>query len=239
MRKPHEIRVDAERKAVRAAAKSAHRCAGCETDISHLRVDAVRCPECQRKRRNEQAVALDRAKNLRLCRDCDEPFTPKQGRRTCDGCAHTRQLLQSRRRSDALNEAKSGPLAGFPCHGCGEPFDRPSRRIRHCAACALRRRQIHATLRYSRRRAREPDTRTVEHRIFRRDVFERDAYTCHICHRPTTKRWRRGEPLSPVLDHVIPLSSPLSPGHVVENVATAHATCNARKHNVVRLGRVL
>ena len=38
----------------------------------------------------------------------------------------------------------------------------------------------------------------------------------------------------PVLDHLIPLAHRDSPGHVRENVACAHAYCNASKRDRVR-----
>ncbi|MBF6411054.1 HNH endonuclease [Nocardia farcinica] len=63
-------------------------------------------------------------------------------------------------------------------------------------------------------------------KISRAEIFERDDYTCHICCQPIDG--------SPVLDHLIPLALPDSPGHVRANVAAAHAFCNSSKCARVR-----
>ncbi|MGV9540912.1 HNH endonuclease [Nocardia beijingensis] len=63
-------------------------------------------------------------------------------------------------------------------------------------------------------------------KISRAEIFERDNYTCHICHGVIEDK--------PVLDHLIPLALPDSPGHVWENVAAAHGFCNSSKCARVR-----
>ena len=63
-------------------------------------------------------------------------------------------------------------------------------------------------------------------KISRAEVFERDNYTCHICQRLIED--------GPVIDHLIPLALPDSPGHVWANVAAAHAFCNSSKCARVR-----
>lgn len=64
-------------------------------------------------------------------------------------------------------------------------------------------------------------------RISRHKVFKRDNYTCHLCMKPVVDG-------RPVIDHIIPLAVDGSPGHVWENVATAHAKCNFSKNARVR-----
>lgn len=54
--------------------------------------------------------------------------------------------------------------------------------------------------------------------IRRRDVFVRDKYICHLCHKKTRK---------PTIDHIVPMSR--GGGHVWNNVACACLACNCRK----------
>lgn len=58
-------------------------------------------------------------------------------------------------------------------------------------------------------------------------VFERDDFTCHICRLPIDMSIPAPDPLSPSIDHVIPLAR--GGKHELANVAAAHFGCNARK----------
>nr|WP_272924117.1 MULTISPECIES: HNH endonuclease [unclassified Streptomyces] len=49
---------------------------------------------------------------------------------------------------------------------------------------------------------------------------------CHLCVMPIIGK--------PTIDHIIPIATPGSPGHVWENVAAAHSTCNSSKRNRVQ-----
>jgi 5-methylcytosine-specific restriction endonuclease McrA len=63
-------------------------------------------------------------------------------------------------------------------------------------------------------------------RISRAEIFERDGMLCHLCYLPITGK--------PTIDHIIPIATPGSPGHVWENLAAAHSTCNSGKRDRVR-----
>ncbi|WP_367572172.1 HNH endonuclease [Streptomyces globisporus] len=63
-------------------------------------------------------------------------------------------------------------------------------------------------------------------RISRAEIFERDGMLCHLCWLPITGK--------PTIDHIIPIATPRSPGHVWENVAAAHSNCNSAKRDRVR-----
>lgn len=75
--------------------------------------------------------------------------------------------------------------------------------------------------------------------VIAREVFERDGWMCHLCGEPIpvplrgTPRILGGthDPLSPVIDHVIPLSK--GGPHTMENCRAAHWTCNASKFNTL------
>lgn len=70
-------------------------------------------------------------------------------------------------------------------------------------------------------------------------LHERDGWTCHICGQATGGIPGEVGPLAPTVDHLIPLSVVGSPGHVWENVATAHMRCNrAKRHHRSDLLRI-
>ena len=61
-----------------------------------------------------------------------------------------------------------------------------------------------------------------------RTVFERDGWRCHMCGRKTREEWRgKHKPLSPELDHIVPLSR--GGEHTYRNTACACRRCNMRK----------
>lgn len=63
------------------------------------------------------------------------------------------------------------------------------------------------------------------------DVYERDEWVCGICSTPVDRALAYPDPMSPSLDHVLPLS--LGGHHTMENVTLAHLLCNVRKGNRV------
>lgn len=75
--------------------------------------------------------------------------------------------------------------------------------------------------------------------VIAREVFERDGWMCHLCGDPIPEPLRgtprilggTHDPLSPVIDHVIPLSK--GGPHTMENCRAAHWTCNASKFNTL------
>lgn len=59
------------------------------------------------------------------------------------------------------------------------------------------------------------------------DVYERDEWTCGLCSEPVDRNMAWPDPMSPSLDHVLPLSK--GGHHVMANVQLAHLSCNVRK----------
>ena len=60
-------------------------------------------------------------------------------------------------------------------------------------------------------------------------LYERDNWTCGICHEPTSPTYTATDPWSPTLDHIEPRSHVLIPDHSDAGVRTAHALCNAMR----------
>lgn len=60
-----------------------------------------------------------------------------------------------------------------------------------------------------------------------KEIFERDNWVCGICGKSVDKYLEYPDPLSPSLDHIIPLSKGGS--HTKNNVQLAHLCCNLQK----------
>jgi 5-methylcytosine-specific restriction endonuclease McrA len=68
-------------------------------------------------------------------------------------------------------------------------------------------------------------------RIDRLAVWERDRGHCWICERRIDAELTFPHPLSPSIDHVIPLNR--GGGHVMSNVAMSHLRCNISKQDKI------
>lgn len=67
-----------------------------------------------------------------------------------------------------------------------------------------------------------------EHEKIDRDlVFERDAFECKLCNEPLDMAAKFPHPLSPTLDHIIPLNK--GGHHLYVNLQAAHFRCNTAK----------
>jgi 5-methylcytosine-specific restriction endonuclease McrA len=69
-------------------------------------------------------------------------------------------------------------------------------------------------------------TTTVE-RIEPRQVFDRDGWVCRICGNGVDQKLRHPDPMSPSVDHVVPLCR--GGTHTWDNVACTHLQCNLQK----------
>jgi 5-methylcytosine-specific restriction endonuclease McrA len=63
--------------------------------------------------------------------------------------------------------------------------------------------------------------------VYRRRVYERDGWRCGICHRLVKRDAKAPHPLSPSLDHIVPLAA--GGPHSYANVQCAHFICNSLK----------
>lgn len=82
---------------------------------------------------------------------------------------------------------------------------------------------------YHKRRAQKLGTQVEELRPI--DIYERDIWLCGLCSTPVDPDCAWPDPMSPSLDHILPLS--LGGTHTYENVQLAHLTCNVSKGNRV------
>lgn len=151
------------------------------------------------------------------CSDCGEPVV------RCPG---------SRGRLPRQCIACSTPTAAV-CVDCGTTVDRirpgapgsPARRCREC----MRAYRVDQT------QARRAVTAGVEvEAVASLKVFERDRWTCGICHEPVDPTIRHPDRQSASLDHIVPLG--LGGSHTWSNVRCAHMGCNSSVGQVVRWG---
>jgi hypothetical protein len=80
---------------------------------------------------------------------------------------------------------------------------------------------------YHKRRAQKIGTQVEDLRPI--DIYERDIWLCGLCVTPVDPDCAWPDPMSPSLDHVLPLSK--GGTHTYENVQLAHLTCNVSKGN--------
>ncbi|MFI6594983.1 HNH endonuclease [Nonomuraea sp. NPDC050536] len=82
--------------------------------------------------------------------------------------------------------------------------------------------------RYHRRRALKKQASTGDPVRFS-EIAERDKWTCGLCRKRVAPALAWPDPMSPSLDHVIPLTK--GGLHDPANVQLAHLQCNTRKNN--------
>lgn len=162
------------------------------------------------------------------CSVCGEGFYARKARAACS-------------RSCLLRKARESGRAEHPsitdeCSECGESFTYT--RYNHGrVVCSERCNRLRAkrlnpdawAARRSRQRAIRRG-RMMTHdaeMIIPRVVFIRDRWCCWICASPVLRSKRAPHPLSPTIDHVLPLA--LGGTHRYDNVRCAHFLCNARR----------
>lgn len=75
----------------------------------------------------------------------------------------------------------------------------------------------------------------LRNRVLALHVFERDSWVCHLCEKAIDRQVRKG-PEMPSLDHLIPVSHPDYPGHVIHNLAATHRRCNSLRSDRITEG---
>lgn len=143
-----------------------------------------------------------------VCAACSGPISaPRPGKKYCSADCGNRYYSAPARFAERF---------GRTCERCGAAIGDHERVTKRfcCTSCQVMHNQ---TVRRARRRG-----LPVE-RISRAEIFERDGMTCHICGDQITER--------PTIDHIVPIACDGSPGHVWENVAAAHGSCNSGKRD--------
>lgn len=201
-------------------------CIGCGADFltrafgNHPKA----CPSCSelRRKRLSAKAAIRRADAVRLLKSCDVcwgPIPPGRSKRCSLECA--KEAQRHHRLGWPVNASR---LVVRSC-GCGAAFI--ARRAtgpgqRKCDTCSV----SEADRLRARRAARAAAVRAGE--VVRlADVAERDHFQCQICESDVDMAIAHPHPLSPSLDHIVPLAK--GGAHTMVNSQLAHLRCNMVK----------
>lgn len=150
-------------------------------------------------------------------------------------------LAERQRKAD---ERAAREVAPRVCRQCGETFTpKPKPRLRRtmfyctneCREDAKAVQRHHDRQRFGRKNRERAKHYGVEfeHGVTQRAVFERDKWTCQLCHRKTPKRLKGTNDLSaPELDHIVPMSQ--GGPHTWANVQCLCRKCNGLKAATTR-----
>lgn len=174
------------------------------------------CATCGVKVRRSGSPAAD---GLALC---DKHRREKAARDKEAKCKRERKRAAFQRRMDKISEGvPANPnwiLIQGTCRHCGEVFTRrsgPGGVSPYCSnACN--------------RRHRKPRGYKFKISLERRlAIYDRDNWTCQICHEPIDRKAGHLTNWAPTLDHIEPQSHARVPDHSDANLRTAHRWCNS------------
>jgi hypothetical protein len=167
-----------------------------------------------------QAVKIGCLLEWHQCAECPA-WIGRPDRKVCsDECSRAR----GRRRYYETFVSEAQPCTKR-CEDCGEPHTTATARNGGvCKQCRARRakREVGTS---DRKRARfygvayEPIKRSV--------VYARDRWVCGLCGKRVRKDKKAPHPLSPSLDHIVPMAE--GGDHLYANVQCAHFLCNSLK----------
>lgn len=214
---------DAHSRQVRSSISSERRCAQCGMKLNMLQVGTA-CRFCSMK--CARAARRSLKGTVRQCVVCGAEFEPYQREQSC--CSQRCGSIKAMR----TQKERGIPTRSMICTRCGKTFEVPQYtgavRWVMCPSC---RRECDRD-RCRRRRTLTADLLMDE--IIDHEVFERDRWICQLCGEPVSPECRWPDPLSPSIDHIVPLS--MGGEHSIDNVQLAHLGCNSRKGNRVAFG---
>lgn len=210
-------------------------CSGCNNPVEDASPHRRWHEACYRQHKSavenaRQKAQREASKRPRFCTDCPASIDDRPtGTKYCHDCARMRNYAIT---TAWYARERLASTAGRVCQSC--PADISDRRsnARWCASCTEKRKRDRVSAHRAERRSKGWGFN--RDKVFRMEIYARDRYVCHICGLPTSKEFDSKDPLSPVIDHLIPLGLPESPGHLWENAACAHKHCNSAKGNRVR-----
>ena len=157
--------------------------------------------------------------SVRQCAICNKNYEPKYKEQKC--CS-----------KECAIKSLSNVVANGVCVICGKQFDikRSARQVWCCSMpCAQKRYKIFHTDKHredeSCRRARKRGSRNEK--VDFTYICERDSWKCQICGKKVDKLKKFPEPLSPSMDHIMPIS--LGGSHSKDNIQLVHLRCNLCK----------
>ena len=198
--------------------KATYICADCGGAFElHRQTPVTVCRLCARTR-DAATVQTDAMRVYYLdCHICGVLFTSRLEFGVCsDECR-----LEAKHQYDRAYNAAKRPVAPRVCV-CGVPLAGRRKRCDACNALAHRRRK-----RQDKRRRRAAKLGVPSERYTLDQIAVRDAYRCGLCRRKVRMTLAVPHPLSPTIDHVVPLAD--SGEDTRANVQLAHFQCNSVK----------
>ena len=189
------------------------RCGLCPADAERRR-GLPRCADCR-------PLALQAKR--RVCPKCH--VTHSSTRSWCASCNAEDMRLRYRRSQGIDAEVSAGPS----CDECGSDLVAAANHRtvtmirRYCSSACCNRAKC--------RRRRVARAGLPVERYAAADVFQRDGWVCRLCDEPVDRDARWPEGRCATIDHVLPVS--LGGADVLDNVQTAHFSCNISKGNRV------
>jgi len=156
------------------------------------------------------------------CKRAHKPITEHE-------VVQTRRLLfRASMRVNFSPKKLKTPLVAGPCCVCGELLvaRQRTKHALHCDGCVTEAQRAVRKADQDRRKARQRGAfKTAP--VYRRKVFERDKWRCHICGDRIDKSLRAPDRGSATLDHIVPLA--FGGEHTMHNIKAAHYGCNSSR----------
>jgi 5-methylcytosine-specific restriction endonuclease McrA len=170
-------------------------------------------------------------------RECKEKGKPSANNGVCSVCGEPMQIAKKSASAGKTKHNRCVPEHGPSGYNrgcrCSECKAGAAERMRNYAASYRAKNGIHPTVAF-RRAFREangywPNARGSDwiHPRIRREIYERDGWTCYLCDKPLDLSAGPNGNRAPSLDHVIPRSK--GGTHDPSNLKTACRSCNSRK----------
>lgn len=178
----------------------------------------------QALRAKREATRLRQAANARPCPYCSGPMlSPRTKQCGAPDCKRLFNADRMRDWSRAYRQEHGAWYAGLNYPGQQRAYEKRRRQERE----HWRRLYPERAAEYdARRRALVEQARGTE-TFAPIDVHTRDEWTCKLCLQPIDPGVAWPDPMSPSVDHVIPLSR--GGAHAMHNVQSAHLGCNSSK----------
>jgi 5-methylcytosine-specific restriction endonuclease McrA len=194
---------------------------------------------------------------IQYCARCGQGFIARgrKANKYCPECKYPVQLARTRIENKKREEAhKAIPIPDRQCERCGQTYQSWHSRRKFCIECGpiakIERNNERAQIKRQQQNAEDGvpnatgrDGRamhilrkihgcvpiTMYEHINVRKVYVRDAWICGICGELIDKDARFPLPMSPSVDHIVPLTK--GGAHLYANVQAAHLRCNIAKGN--------
>ena len=189
---------------------------------------------CSRECAFEHRKAKPVEKSRPVCVICGREFDSRQGRKYCSDECRKKVLRDKERKREAIKHGQTDK--SFVCKQCGKlvlPEYGTKLKVFCSAYCCKKYVKKANDKKHPERKADERQRRAARLRgakveqIKRLQIYARDNWICQLCGKKVNKHHKYPHPMSPSIDHIIPLSQ--GGTHEPVNVQLAHFICNSKR----------